>query len=502
MRTTNFIILSIIFTLSSGSFAFFGSETSKSTQNNLWVEKGSDDDATAIKLPSLAPLVKRAEDAVLVVTTESVVKNEAPMLPPGFERGPFKDFFRNFGPPMGMPEQKRKGQGSGLIIHPSGLALTNHHVVESATSIKVKAGSNLVEYEAEVIGSDEATDVALIQIKSDKKNWPVIPLGDSSEMQVGDFAVAIGNPLGLELSASFGMVSARGRNDVNPSGKHGLYDFIQIDAPINPGNSGGPLLNLEGEAIGINTAISLAGQGIAFAIPINQVKQILPSLKANGMAVRSWIGVKISNVTSELAAAMGLKFPHGALISEVVPDSPASKAGIEPGDIITEFNGDTIKDASGLQVKAGLAGVGTKIKLGLVRETKKINTTLLLEAMPGQNATDSETSTSQKQENSLKIEALGLSLKNLSEGLQKDLELAPNTKGVVVSEVVPRSSAAFGGIEVNDVILKLNGKLVSSAKGFEKGYNNTKEGGFLRILLKRGSSTIFLVLQRPAEKQK
>lgn len=501
MRATKLIHFAIL-SLSISAFGFFGSNDTKTEQNDIWVEKAEADNADIIKLPSVAPLVKKAEAAVLVVSTESVMENPAPRLPPGFERGPFKDFFRNFGPPQGIPDQKRKGQGSGLIIHPSGLALTNHHVVEGATTIKIKVGSDLVEYDAEVIGSDEATDVALIQIKSDKKDWPVIPLGDSSEMQVGDFAVAIGNPLGLELSASFGMVSARGRNDINPSGKNGLYDFIQIDAPINPGNSGGPLLNLKGEAIGINTAISLSGQGIAFAIPINQVKQILPSLKNTGKATRSWIGVKISNVNSDLAKAMGLKFPHGALISEVVPKSPAAKAGIEPGDIITEFNGETIKDASGLQVKAGLAGVGKKIKLGLIRDSKRINTNLLLEAMPGQDDDpDSGEATKEKPE-AKKLEALGLSIQDLDPAARKELGFHENLSGALVSSVLPRSPAAFSGIEAKDVLIKLNGRAVQSAKDFEKGYEKTKEGGFLRVLLKRGKSTIFLVLQKPEGKQK
>ena len=475
---------------------FFGGNK-KETQSNsgLWVERSETDKReSTIPLPSLNPLVKRAEPAVLVVTTEQVLKQPQQNVPPEFERGPFKDFFRFFGPPQGgQPEHRAKGQGSGFIIHPSGLALTNHHVVENATTIKVKVGKSLKEYEAKVIGSDEATDVALIQIKSDRTDWPVIPLGNSSTLLVGDFAVAIGNPLGLELSVTFGNVSARGRHDINPSGRNGLYDFIQISNPINPGNSGGPLLNLAGEAVGINTAISASGRGIAFAIPINQVKQILPSLKSTGKAIRSWIGVKISDVGSDLSKEMGLKFPHGALVSEVVPGGPAAKAGLEPGDIITKFNNQTIKDASSLQVLAGLAGVGKKIKLEFVHDKKEKNTHLVLEAYVGLGTNASPGVMEQS-----KPDITGVSLKPLDEQTRKSLNLKPTSKGILVASVAEHSPAAMAGLQAGDVITKLNGKKIDSIPQYSSIRDSVKPGGTMMVLLKRGNATIFTTFKKPA----
>src|SRR3989338_10671661 len=360
------VTLSLVFLV-----AFFGDKPTLSAakSNDIWVEMTPEQvKSFIIPIPSLAPLVNRVKPAVLVVTTESVTQAQQ-QIPPGFE-----DFFRFFGPGapggpgMKMPDQKSVGLGSGFIIHPSGLALTNNHVIEGASKIKIKVGGDLKEYDAKVIGADADTDVALIQIISDKKDWPVIPLGSSTAVQIGDFAMAIGNPLGLEYSISFGPISARGRRDIQPSGKRCLFDFMQLSAPINPGNSGGALLNMSGEVIGINTAISGSGQGIAFAIPIDQVKHILPQLKKDGKASRSGMGIRIDNVSDELAKELGLADAYGALVREVLPGSAASKAGIQPGDVVVEFDGKTIKDATSLSVEAGLAGVGKSVPVKIFRE--------------------------------------------------------------------------------------------------------------------------------------
>lgn len=459
--------------------AFFGDKPtlSASKTNDIWVEMLPEQAKSfLIPIPSLAPLVNRVKSAVLVVTTESVTQGQQ-QIPPGFE-----DFFRFFGPAPGMklPEQKSTGLGSGFIIHPSGLALTNNHVIEGATKIKIKVGADLKEYEAEVIGADADTDVALIRIKSDKKDWPVIPLGSSAAVQVGDFAMAIGNPLGLEHSISFGPISARGRREIQPSGKRGLFDFMQLSASINPGNSGGALLNMSGEVIGINTAISASGQGIAFAIPIDQVKHILPQLKKDGKASRSGMGVSIENISSDLAKELGLAYAYGALVREVLPESAAAKAGVLPGDVITEFDGKIIKDAVSLSVEAGLAGVGKSVPVKIFRDGKYLTLRMTLEALDKKAPV--------KKADLKSLEELGISVADY-----KDKQI----QGVKVIEVNPQSMAAMAGIEKEDVIVKVNNLPIKDAVNLADLVSKTPSRGILRILMRRGHSTIFVVLQRP-----
>ncbi len=472
--------------------SFFGTKTpARGTTKNLWVELSPDDvKKDLIQIPSLAPLIKRVEDAVLVVTTEAIIKQPQMQLPPGMEQGPFKDFFRFFGQPNDQEDRKAKGQGSGFIIHPSGYALTNNHVIENATKITVKVGASQQEYEAEVVGTDVNTDVALIKIKGTRNDWPVIPLGDSDQVLVGDWAIAIGNPLGLELSASHGMISARGRRDVNPSGRQGLYDFIQIDAPINFGNSGGPLLNLAGEVIGINTAISAQGQGIAFAIPIKQVKNILGQLKENGKATRSWLGLKIQKVGSELAKEMGLSFPHGALVHEVVKDSPAAKAGIKAGDIVTQFNNKVVEDPSSLSFMAGLAAAKQSIPVTFYRNKKAQTVMVLLEEMPSETP-DTGVAPAEKG-SATKIKDLGIAVTTLTKEWQKKLKIDEELLGgAVISELSPGSPVRIYGIQQYDVVISLNDVPVKSAEEFANAYGKLKNGQFVKLLMKRGNTTIF-----------
>ncbi len=480
--------------------AFFVSKSpSLFSKDALWMELSAEDaQKSQINIPSLAPLVQKVEPAVLVVTTESVFQQQNAQLPPGFERGPFGDFFRFFGPQQQGPmhEQKTKGQGSGFIIHPSGFALTNNHVVEGATSIKVKIGTDLKEYDAEVIGSDEDTDVALLKIKSDKKDWPVIPLGNSTNLSVGDFAIAIGNPLGLELSVSMGIVSARGRRDVHPSGRNGLFDFIQIDAPINPGNSGGPLLNLAGEVVGINTAMSAAGQGIAFAIPIDQVKQILPQLKSKGHASRSGMGIRIENVSPELAQALGLPFTHGAVVREVMPKSAADKSGIQAGDVITEFDGKMVRDASSLQVMAGLSGVGKSVPFKVFRDGKSGMFKLTLEELPKEKKPNQAIPAPKKEETTA-IESIGLTVASLDDNAKTQLHLEKEVTGARIVQVNPRSIAAFAGIEINDVVIKINNQPIKNPGALSSFVEKAKKGAVLRILLRRQKATIFVAISKP-----
>lgn len=466
---------------------FFGDKPSvlPSKTNDIWVELSHEQTKNnTTQIPSLAPLVNRAKPAVLVVTTESASQPNQfnplnPQSPPGLD-----DFFRFFSPSFGFktqaPERKNTGLGSGFIIHPSGLALTNNHVIEGASRIRIKIGNELKEYEGEVVGTDPDTDVALIQIKSNRKDWPVIPLGSSSAVQIGDFAMAIGNPFGLEHSISFGPISARGRRDIQPSGKRGLFDFMQLSAPINPGNSGGALLNMAGEAIGINTAISASGQGIAFAIPIDQVKYFLPQLKKDGKASRSGMGIRIENVSSELAKEIGLTYTHGALVREVISNSAASKAGIQPGDVITEFDGKTISDSSYLQVEAGLAGVGKSVPIKIYRDGKILVIKLTLEILP--------------REESVKI----ISPKGLGDIGIKALNYQDQfIKGVRIIEIDSQSPAAIAGLEPNDIILKVNNQLIKDIATLVKVIQKSPPGGLLKTLIQRRTSTLFYIIQKP-----
>lgn len=449
-------------------------------RSDLWVTGKKTNSKASIEIPSLSPLVKARESAVLVVFTES----DAPaMMPLPF---PFGQQRPSQGP-------RRTGQGSGFIIHPHGYALTNQHVVEGATRIKVKAGQNPEEIEAEVVGSDANTDIALLKLKGNRKDWPVAPLGDSDKLNIGDFVVAIGNPFGLEMSVSLGIVSARGRNDVAPSGRMGLYDFLQTDASINPGNSGGPLLNLQGEVIGINAAVNTAGQGIGFAIPINMVKRVASDLLDNGRVVRSYIGVTIDKVTPDLAENMGLSHPHGALVRQVAEGSPADKAGIEPGDIITHFSGRKVESSSKLPVLAGLAGVNKKVKLKVIRDEKPLTIKVKLAEMPG---TKRVTQAIKKGKKEIKSQ-IGVAVQDIDAEARRTLRIPKSQRGALVVDVRQGSRASFAGLRRGDIIIKVNGRPTINSKTFIKEVGKVSSGKLVRLMVRRSGARLFIAVKKP-----
>ncbi|MGQ3686009.1 MAG: S1C family serine protease [Candidatus Loosdrechtia sp.] len=281
--------------------------------------------------------------------------------------GPFEEFFRRFFGDIPDRELRQRSLGSGFIIDKEGFIITNNHVVERANEIVVKLADGR-EFKAKVVGRDPKTDIALIKISSLLRSFPALPIGDSDAMRVGDWVLAVGNPFGLEHTVTKGIISATGR--VIGAGP---YDsFLQTDAPINPGNSGGPLINLKGEAIGINTAIVAAGQGIGFAIPINMAGSIVNQLKERGRVARGWIGVSIQTVTPEIAEYFELKETKGILIGDVVPGGPADKAGIRRGDIIVRFDGKEIKDISDLPRIVAETPVGNMVDVVLLRGGEEI----------------------------------------------------------------------------------------------------------------------------------
>lgn len=470
-------------------FAPAGAAKKSAVGDGLWVEGTKK--TRPIQIPSVAPLVKRTEPASLVVFTKTRVTE--PMLPPGHPSVPG-------GGPEGGPEEVQ-GQGSGFLIHPSGLALTNAHVVENALALWVQVGTDPKEIAAKVIGVDEKTDVALLQLidAERKKPWPVVPLGDSSKLEVGDFVVAIGNPFGLEQTVSMGILSARHRKNIAPSGRVGLYDFLQTDASINVGNSGGPLLNLRGEVVGINTAVNSAASGIGFAIPINMVKAMLPALKKDGKVARSWIGVQISPLSREVARGLGLDRPRGALVTRVLDTGPAAAAGIAVGDVVTRFGDVALEDATDLPLLAGNYGAGVPVELEVVRNKKPLKLTVTLGTLPeaAPEAVVPAKPKVEKEAKEKKKKRLGFFVSDLNAKDKERFNLNPDSNGVLIFRIQRGSPAAMAGLQKDDIIVGVNGERVTDAKTFQEKVKATKAKELLSIVVVRQGATVFVPLVMP-----
>ncbi len=321
---------------------------------------------------SFAPLVKKEVPSVVNISTRQVVKVQ--------QQSPFGDpqmdqFFRHFFGGMPQQEQVRQSLGSGFIISPDGYILTNNHVVDKATDIKVSLTDGRI-FEAKLIGKSPDIDIALVKIEA--TGLPAVDLGDSNALEVGDWVVAIGNPFGLSHTVTAGIVSAKGRViGIGP-----YDDLIQTDAAINPGNSGGPLFNIKGEVIGINTVIIATGQNLGFAIPISMVKEVLPSIKEKGRPDMGWLGVSAQPLTPDLVAALGLQEPYGALVNSVVKGSPAEKAGLKRGDVIIELDGKKILDPSELPRMVAFGHIGKTVTLKILRQSKSMEIKAVVEMKP------------------------------------------------------------------------------------------------------------------------
>ncbi len=339
-------------------------------QKALWTE-GTRDPIVAADAPvtfdAFSRLAARTAPAVVSIETE-VGLDEFRGWHPFLERG-------------GDGERFQLGAGSGFIIRGDGYILSNNHVVESAKTIKVHLQDGRI-FEAERIGQDPATDLSLLKIDPGAETLPAVPLGDSDRLAIGEWVVAIGNPMGLSHTVTAGIVSAKGRREVRPDDRLRYADFIQTDASINPGNSGGPLFNLRGEVIGINTAINARAQGIGFAVPINMVKTVLPSLRSGGRVERSWLGVQIREVTPELASNNGLDRPRGALVAAVVREGPADKAGLRAGDVIVTFGGKAIDRHDDLPWLASNAGIGQNVTVDVLRSGRRKVMKIVLGRLP------------------------------------------------------------------------------------------------------------------------
>jgi serine protease Do len=411
--------------------------------------------------------------------------DEASPMQPG---APLEKFFEQFGGrgmPKGFPQGKRAvtGEGSGFFISADGYAVTNNHVVDHAKTVQITMDDGST-YDAKVVGSDPKTDLALIKVDANK-SFPFVKFADR-DPRVGDWVVAVGNPFGLGGTVTAGIVSARGRD----IGSGPYDDYIQIDAPINKGNSGGPAFNMDGEVIGVNTAIfspSGGSVGIGFDIPAATAKMVVAQLKEHGRIDRAWLGVQIQPVTAEIADSLGLKKAEGAIVAQPQADSPASKAGIVAGDVITEIDGKAIKDSRELARKVGMMAPGAKIKVTLARKGEIKTLTLTLGKMPNDQQAKADTSDEMSAGDSPR---LGLNL-----APAKDVA-GSGDQGVAVVGVDPNGPAAERGIKTGDVILDVAGKAVANTAEVRKALSDARTAGKNTVLLrvKTAEATRFVAL--------
>ena len=439
---------------------------------------------------SLSPLVKQLSPSVVNISTTSVSKSGVRSFDTPFgdrEEDPFDDFFKKFFGDSPQREFKRKGLGSGFIFSADGYIVTNNHVVERATDIKVIL-QNGDSYPAEIIGTDPKSDLALLKIKPNTK-LPAVKFGNSSNLEIGDWVVAIGNPFGLGHTVTAGIISAKGRS----LGLGSYDDFLQTDAAINPGNSGGPLFNFKGEVIGVNTAIIAGGQGIGFAIPVNMAKNVVSQLRDGGKVVRGWIGVYVQQVTPEIAESLDLKDDNGALVADVTAGGPAEKAGVKRGDIIVEVNGSTIDEMPDLPKMVASHAPGTKTKLKVIRNGKEKVLNIKLGELPDQVAQRS----SQNRERDVE-QNLGLVVQEITPQIKKRLGIE-YSNGVVISDVRANSTAAEAGLLRGDVVLEINKKQVANLDDYRKQIDSAKQGQNLLFLVQRGPNTIYVALKPEAE---
>jgi len=443
------------------------------------------------QLPDFTDMVKTNGIAVVNISTTRKAKPSSVPYPQQMPEGMppemeelFKRFFNNPEGEYGPGDSQ--SLGSGFIISQDGYILTNHHVVKDADEITVKF-SDRRELEAKLIGSDPRTDIALLKVTANQ--LPMVSIGNPESLQVGEWVLAIGSPFGFEQSVTAGIVSAKGRS--LPSGTY--VPFIQTDVAINPGNSGGPLFNMEGKVVGINSQIySRTGgfMGLSFSIPIDVAMGVADQIKAHGKAEHGWLGVQIQDVTRELAESFGMKKPEGALVSKVVPDSPAEKAGLQIGDIITEFNGQSVYSSSELPPMIGMTAVNSDATLKIIRQgnSKTLNFKIgRLPDQPGQMAKSQEPETKPNNK-------LGIVVTDLSPEQRKRLEI---TSGGVLVQQVGKGPAKDAGVQPGDVILRIQNQPIRNSNDFNQAMEGLAAGRSIAVLIQRNGNPGFLALKMP-----
>jgi len=454
--------------------SWVGTVSAETEQTNSYLALEAFSNGIADIAETVGPAVANI-DTVRMVTTQF----------PSFEDPIFKRFFgREF------EEFRRtipqKGTGSGFIINQEGYVLTNEHVVRKADKIKVTLSDGR-EFDGEVIGSDVTSDMAIVKIKAD--HLPTVALGNSDELRVGEIVIAIGNPYGLQQTVTMGVVSAKGRSIPTGIEGHIYRNFIQTDTAINPGNSGGPLLNIKGEVVGINTAIIPYAQGIGFAIPINMAKKNIDDLINLGKVRRSWLGVYIQEVTPEIAKQFDLTEAKGVLVGDVIKNSPAEEVGIKTGDIIKKVNNEEVNSPAELQDKIGNIEIDKEANIEIVRNGETIPFVVKIGEMP----TVEEEGSESPKEKVFSVQT-GLKVESVTTEIAKELGL-PWVKGLVITEVVPGSSADDMGLQQGDIVLEANRTEVSSIGEWEKAINKLEPGDTLLLLVFRNQHTYYVPIK-------
>jgi len=416
---------------------------------------------------------------VVNIQTSKTVVQQAPRVPRQWE-----EFFgRPFGEFFGHGQRTIPSLGTGFVISKDGFIVTNNHVVDDVDTIKV-AFSDGSELDAEIVGRDPKTDIALIRVQAPEP-LAALPLGNSDAVRPGDWVVAIGNPFGLSHTVTAGIVSAKGRN----IGQGPYDDFIQTDAAINPGNSGGPLLNLQGEVIGINTAINPRANTIGFAVPVNMAKAILPQLRASGHVTRGWLGVLIQKITPELAESFGLEDDQGALVSRVDPSGPAAEAGIERGDVIVEFDGEAISSMEELPRVVAATDVGKSVDVVVLRDGKRKSFSVKIGQLAEPELAEARSGEAPEGGPA----RFGIAAQDLTPQIAQQLGLGDDEGGVVVTGIEDGSAASEAHLRRGDVILEVDRQAVNSVGELRKRLDDASDG--VLLLIRRGDSTLYVAMK-------
>lgn len=481
-----------------GAAAYFGLDNQTDARDKIWSEK--DPNAPAlVNLPNLAPIIDQLDPTIVHIATSSEPKKRAQRGgrpgPGPNQLDPFlnpEEFFeRFFGQPFQMPEQQqqpRRSLGSGFIISKDGYIVTNNHVIDGADKIEValyskekkrgpEAKENIVQ--AKLVGADPATDVALLKIDL-KRDLPFAYLGDSNQMTKGDWVLALGNPFGLDHSVSLGIISATGR-EISPNANTRRFDdFIQTDAAINFGNSGGPLVNLRGEVIAINTAITAQGSGIGFAVPVNIAKDIISQLKTSGTVTRGYLGVQIQDITDEVKEALQLGSNRGVLVNDIMRGGPADGSELRRGDVIQKINGQETTDSRALQQIVARIKPGDTARIEVLREKKTLTLNVKVGRLEAEGAAESQKDSSKEQ----KFDPLGLIV---SDGAD----------GVVIQAVDPEGVAAMAGLERGDIIRRINRSEIKSTKDYRSVTGKLKSKQSVELDIQRQDMKVFIYLRLP-----
>ncbi|HPI92935.1 MAG TPA: DegQ family serine endoprotease [Deltaproteobacteria bacterium] len=471
-----------------GMFVASSLELGSASEAKPFWQEGAAPAAMKVPLPGFSSLAREVTPTVVNIRTtrnmagKDIYRRFEP--PPGYDEW-FDDFFKKYF--NNMPEQdlQQRSLGSGFIISDDGYVLTNNHVIAGADEIYVSLADK-EEFKAKLVGNDDKTDIALIKIESDKNDFPTAVLGDSDALEIGEWVIALGNPFGFGHTLTQGIVSAKSR--VIGAGP---YDnFIQTDAAINPGNSGGPLINMQGQVVGINTAIVASGQGIGFATPINMAKEILRELRDTGAVARGWLGVSIQEVTPEIARAVGLKEAKGAMVTSVYAGDPADKAGVKPGDVILRINEDEVADSRSLTKMIGSLKPESKVTITVFRDGRSLEFTTVLQKRVDEHV--AKFGKAPQREEGVK-DSLGLTVSAITPQAQREFNIS-EPAGVLVTAIDPKGSGARSQIQKMDIIREVDRKAVNSVEEYLSALSVKKKGQAVLLLVVRGSRPLYVAV--------